>query len=118
MLITGSIFIGILSAIAAYLIMQRSFVCILFGFVLLSNSANLIMLTMSGSPANRLVPVVLDEGEILMMADPLPQALVLTAIVIGFGMLSYLVFLLYRIFTDWKTSDIETLFDREEKEYS
>jgi multicomponent Na+:H+ antiporter subunit C len=118
MLLIGSIFIGILSAIACYLIMQRSFVYILFGFVLLSNAVNLVVLTMSGSPAGRIEPVVLDTGEIISMADPLPQALVLTAIVIGFGMLSYLVFLLYRIFTDWKTTDILILFKRQDKESS
>jgi multicomponent Na+:H+ antiporter subunit C len=48
------------------------------------------------------------------MTDPLPQALVLTAIVIGFGMLSYLLFLFYRLFVDHDTVDLEELHERAE----
>jgi multicomponent Na+:H+ antiporter subunit C len=45
------------------------------------------------------------------MVDPLPQALILTAIVIGFGVAAYLVFLLYRLFLDQKTTNAAELYD-------
>jgi multicomponent Na+:H+ antiporter subunit C len=50
------------------------------------------------------------------MVDPLPQALILTAIVIGFGVTAYMVFLLYRIFLDHKISDFEELYNEEDGE--
>ena len=56
-----------------------------------------------------LAPVVLDPSA--PMVDPLPQALILTAIVIGFGVAAYLVFLLYRLFLDQKTPNAAELFD-------
>ena len=43
--------------------------------------------------------------------DPLPQALILTAIVIGFGVTAYLVMLLYRLFLDHRTTNATTLYE-------
>ncbi|TVR47397.1 MAG: hypothetical protein EA425_16005 [Puniceicoccaceae bacterium] len=111
MMFETAILVGILFGFAVWLILQSSFVKILFGFILLSNAANLAMLSSSGSPSGRSAPVVLDGIAVTAMADPLPQALVLTAIVIGFGVLSYLVVLLYRIFLDQKTTNAAELFD-------
>jgi hypothetical protein len=45
------------------------------------------------------------------LVDPLPQALILTAIVIGFGVTAYLVMLLYRLFLDHKTTNAVTLYE-------
>jgi multicomponent Na+:H+ antiporter subunit C len=88
---------GLLFALAAWLILQPSFVRKLFGFVILSNAANLFVLMVSGDPAGRSAPIIGDGG---VPVDPLPQALILTAIVIGFGVTAYLVMLLYRLFLD------------------
>ena len=49
------------------------------------------------------------------MVDPLPQALVLTAIVIGFGLTAYLVMLLYRLFLDQQTTNAAELYTEEER---
>lgn len=103
-----AILVGFLFGASVYLILQSSFVRILFGFVLLSNAANLFILSVSGSPRGKYPPVVLDGD--LPMVDPLPQALILTAIVIGFGVTAYLVVLLYRIFLDFKTTNASELF--------
>ncbi|MFQ3671323.1 MAG: NADH-quinone oxidoreductase subunit K [Verrucomicrobiia bacterium] len=109
MTVDTAILVGFLFGAAVFLLLQSSFVRILFGFVLLSNAANLFILAMSGSPVEKEPPVVLDPGA--AMVDPLPQALILTAIVIGFGVTAYFVLLLYRLFLDCKTTNAAELFD-------
>ena len=53
-----ALLVGILFACATYLVLQPSFVKILFGFVILSNAANLLLLSMSGSPVGRQAPII------------------------------------------------------------
>lgn len=103
-----AILVGLLFGFACYLMLQASFARVLFGFVLLSNAANLFILAMSGAPRGRTPPVLI--GEDAPRVDPLPQALILTAIVIGFGVIAYLVMLLYRIFLDHRTVDVSSLY--------
>jgi multicomponent Na+:H+ antiporter subunit C len=104
-----AILVGVLFGSAAFLLLRPTFARILFGFILLSNAANVLVLAMSARPNGKSAPVVLPGGASLV--DPLPQALVLTAIVIGFGITCYLVILLYRIFLDQRTTHAEQLFD-------
>lgn len=106
--IETALLVGAMFAAATYLVLDRSFVKILFGFVVLSNAANLLVLAMSGSPEDRAAPVVLDAT--VAMVDPLPQALILTAIVIGFGATAYLIILLYRLFLDQRTTNAAELY--------
>lgn len=108
MQVETAILTGVLFAAATYLILQHSFVKILFGFVILSNAANLLVLSMSGRPDGKAPPIVEDSG--VVMVDPLPQALILTAIVIGFGVVAYLVFLLYRLFLDQRTTNAAEMY--------
>jgi multicomponent Na+:H+ antiporter subunit C len=108
-----AILIGALFACATWLILQRSFVRILFGFIILSNAANLLVLAMSGRPDGKDAPVVGEAGG--PFVDPLPQALILTAIVIGFGVTAYLVMLLYRMFLDQKTTNVAEMYREEEE---
>jgi multicomponent Na+:H+ antiporter subunit C len=108
MQIETALLIGALFAVATWLILQRSFVRILFGFIVISNAANLVVLAMSGRPDGRGAPIVgADSGPLV---DPLPQALILTAIVIGFGVTAYLVMLLYRLFLDQKTTNLGDMY--------
>lgn len=109
-MIETCILVGLIAAVSTYLILQRGFVRILFGFVLLGNAINLIVLLASGEPNQKAVPVVDSPETIANAVDPLPQALVLTAIVIGFGVIAYLVVLLYRTFLDQGTADAAELF--------
>lgn len=104
-----ALLVGVMFTVATYLVLQRSFVKILFGFLILTNAANLLVLAMSGRPDGKGAPVVLEPGAALV--DPLPQALILTAIVIGFGVAAYLVFLLYRLFLDQKTTNAAELYE-------
>jgi multicomponent Na+:H+ antiporter subunit C len=108
MQLDSAILVGVLFGCATYLILQRSFVKILFGFIILTNAANLLVLTMSGEPEGRAAPVL--EGEWVARVDPLPQALILTAIVIGLGLTAYLVVLLYRLFLDHGTTNAGELY--------
>ncbi|MBX3747746.1 MAG: NADH-quinone oxidoreductase subunit K [Verrucomicrobiae bacterium] len=104
---------GVLFAVALWLVLQRSFVRILFGFIIFTNAANLFVLMMSGEPGGRQAPIM-EPG--VNAVDPLPQALILTAIVIGFGVTAYLVTLLYRLFLDGRTTDARELFADEPDE--
>ena len=107
MQVDSALLTGFLFAVGLWLLLQRSFVKVLFGFVVLSNAANLFVLMMSGEPTGRAAPLV---GEGSALVDPLPQALILTAIVIGLGVTAYLVTLLYRLFLDAGTTQADELF--------
>ena len=115
MLIETCILVGLIVAVAVYLILQPGFVRILFGFILLGNAVNLLVLLASGDPRGLTVPIVGDGAGPQAPVDPLPQALVLTAIVIGFGVIAYLVVLLYRTFLDRGTADAGELFSGSDK---
>jgi len=109
-----AILIGLLFGVGIYLIQQRSFARILFGFLILSNAANLFVLSMSGRPDGKRSPIV--DQYTQPSVDPLPQALILTAIVIGFGVAAYVVFLLYRLFLEQKSANAHDLFNQVEEE--
>jgi multicomponent Na+:H+ antiporter subunit C len=89
--------VGWLFAAAVYLMLSRSLVRYLFGLVLIGNAANLVIFAAGrvtpGSPA--LVPEGL-TAPAAEIANALPQALILTAIVIGFGLLAFAFVLAYR----------------------
>ncbi|GAB78725.1 multisubunit sodium/proton antiporter, MrpC subunit [Austwickia chelonae] len=72
--------VAVLAAGGTYLVLQRSMVRAVFGIGLLSHAGNFVLLT-AGVPAWRGEPLS-DRTELSAMADPLPQAFVLTAIVI------------------------------------
>lgn len=76
-----------------YLILERSLTRVLVGLVMLGNGVNLLFLVSSGR-AGRAPIVGLNEDS--AMSDPLPQALVLTAIVISLGTASFLLAMAYR----------------------
>lgn len=114
MQIETALLAGVLFTCATYLILQSSFVKILFGFVILSNAANLVVLGVAGRPDGRDPPIVLESTG--PHVDPLPQALILTAIVIGFGLIAYLVVLLYRLFLDHRTTNAAELYAGSEDE--
>ena len=84
--------IGVLFAAGVYLLLERSLSRVLIGIILIGNGANLLFLV-AGGAAGRPPIVGEDEGP---MSDPLPQAMVLTAIVITLGMTAFLLALAYR----------------------
>ncbi|UOX99961.1 sodium:proton antiporter [Blastococcus sp. PRF04-17] len=79
---------GLLVAGGVWFVLQRGMLQVVFGFVLLSHAVNVLMLSAGGTD-RRGVPFV-GRGDPAATADPLPQAFVLTAIVIAFGITVYL----------------------------
>jgi multicomponent Na+:H+ antiporter subunit C len=85
---TASILVGI----GVYLLLQRRLSRIIIGLGLVGHGANLLLL-ISGNAG---LPVFTGSGDPATFADPLPQALILTAIVITFGVTAFLLALAYR----------------------
>jgi multicomponent Na+:H+ antiporter subunit C len=85
--------IGGLYAAGVYLLLDRSLTRVVLGFLLLGNATNLLVLS-AGGPAGG--PPIVGVTAAEDMSDPLPQALVLTAIVITFGIASFLLAIIYR----------------------
>lgn len=101
-----AVLIGVIVACSIYLMLSRNLVRLVLGLSLLSNAVNLVIFT-SGR-LSRAVPPLVEEGGLLPpegYANPLPQALVLTAIVIGFGLLAFALVLTYRAYQDLGTVD-------------
>jgi multicomponent Na+:H+ antiporter subunit C len=89
--------IGLMAAASVYLLLSQNLVRALFGLILLSNAANFVIFVGSGMTEG-LAPLI-PEGETTLQepyANPLPQALILTAIVISFGLLAFALALVYR----------------------
>jgi multicomponent Na+:H+ antiporter subunit C len=89
--------IGVLFATGIYSLMRRSIVKLVIGIVLISQGANLLVFTAGGLLAGR--PALVAAGATVPeppFGDPLPQAMVLTAIVIGFGLTAFLLTLTCR----------------------
>jgi len=102
-----AILIGVLFACGIYCLLRRSIVRLAIGIVLMSQGANLLVFTSAGLLSGH--PPLIDAAEKTLrppFADPLPQALVLTAIVIGFGFIAFLLALIHRVHADLKTDDI------------
>lgn len=91
--------VGLYFAVAIYLLLSRAIIRMLLGMVLLGNGVNLLILT-AGRLTQLVPPLIPPDAETLAgaYANPLPQALILTAIVIGFGMFVFLLVLAYRAF--------------------
>jgi multicomponent Na+:H+ antiporter subunit C len=99
---------GVLYAAGIYLMLRRRLAQLIIGIGLLSNGTNLLIFTAGGLTRGR-PPVVPDGAHALAepYADPVPQALVLTAIVIGFGLLAFSLVLAHRVHATVGTDDVD-----------
>ncbi|WP_421760607.1 Na+/H+ antiporter subunit C [Devosia sp.] len=90
---------GLFFTAAIYLLLSRSLIRMLLGLTLLGNAVNLLILV-AGRLTRFTPPIALNgaEAPLADAANPLPQALILTAIVIGFAMFSFLLVLGYRAY--------------------
>lgn len=94
-----AISIGVLVATSVYLMLDRNVLRFLFGLVLLSNAVNLLIFGAGRLTAG--APPLIEPGTYVpsgVVANALPQALVLTAIVIGFGLMAFTLALFYRTY--------------------
>ena len=100
--VTLAVLIGVLASVGTYLVLQRTLTRIILGLGLLANAVNLLVLAAGGPPAG--APIIGTGGP---LADPVPQALVLTAIVISFGITAFLLAVAYRRWTIDGNDDVE-----------
>lgn len=102
---------GILFTAGTYMILSRTLLRILFGTSLLSHGA-LLLLIMMGKLKRGEAPVI-REGAVAY-TDPLPQALILTAIVIGFAVTALIIVLSFRTSQAFGKDDTEYLRGEDE----
>ncbi|MEW5867639.1 MAG: Na+/H+ antiporter subunit C [Chloroflexota bacterium] len=110
MIVLMAVVIGGLYAAGLYMMMRRSIVKLIFGLFLLGHAANLLIFTIGGLEHNR--PPLIAPGEQFLSgqyADPLPQALILTAIVIGFGVQAFAIVLIKRAYQATETDDLDRM---------
>ncbi|MEV0331271.1 Na(+)/H(+) antiporter subunit C [Nocardia sp. NPDC050717] len=100
------IVIGALTACGVYLLLERVVSKMLLGMILLSNAVNLLILTVGGGPDGK--PPILGGSDTSPegMADPLAQAMVLTAIVITMGLAAFVLALAYRSYMLTTSEDV------------
>ncbi len=105
-----AVVIGGLYAAAIYLMLRRSLAQVIMGLSLLTNAANLLIFTVGGLTRGRppLVPVGAEQPA-GTYADPIPQSLILTAIVIGFGVLAFTLVLAYRAYETAGSDDLDEM---------
>ena len=99
---------GLIFAASIYLMLSGVLVKFVFGFALASNAANLLIFTAGRLEHHR--PPLIPMGATALSepaANALPQAMILTAIVIGFAMLTFLLVLLYRTYAETGTLDAD-----------
>ncbi len=110
-----AILIGMLFAGGLFCILRRSLMKLVIGIMLLSQGANLLVFSAGGLTSDKPAFVLADAGiPPVGHADPLPQALVLTAIVIGFGLVVFALSLLLRAYPAVGSDDIDA-FNRTDK---
>ena len=95
---------------AIYLLLSRHIIRMLLGAALLSNAVNLLIFT-AGRLTRETPPIIPLDSPVPQsaVANPLPQALILTAIVISFSFFAFLLVLSYRAYQDLRTDDTEEM---------
>jgi len=124
MILLLALLIGILYGTGVYMILRRSIVKLIFGLALLGHASNLLLFTINGIV--RGAPPIIAEGPHPAslfttygtdpFADPVPQALILTAIVIGFGAQAFAVVLIKRVYRVVGTEDLAAMAATVEQE--
>ncbi|MFI8306444.1 Na(+)/H(+) antiporter subunit C [Streptomyces sp. NPDC085927] len=105
--VTMAVVVGGLFTIGFHLMLQRSLMRIVLGFILLGHGTNMLLLVAGGTPGR---PPVLEGQPVnpAEPADPLPQAMALTSIIITFGLTAFLMALAYR---SWRLSGSDEVRD-------
>lgn len=102
--------VGILYSAGIFLMLRRSMVKLLLGLLLLGNGANILIFLMGGLTKGK--PPILKETEKHFTdayADPVPQALILTAIVISFALTAFAIILLKKVYATTGSDDLDSL---------
>ena len=96
---------GVLYAVGVYLVLERSLTRVLLGLMLLTNGTNLLLLHAGGPPGSApLYDEAIAPGD---YSDPVPQALILTAIVISLAVTAFLLAMIYRSWVLGRRDEIQ-----------
>ena len=108
--VLSALMIGVLVTASVYLMLARNVLRFIFGLVLLSNAANLVIFASGGLTPQAPPLIEYRTAEPTgLVANALPQALVLTAIVIGFGLFAFALTLVYRGYQNLGTLDSDEM---------
>ncbi len=110
-----AIIVGLLYAAGINLMIRRSLIKLVIGLVLLGNGVNLLIFLLGGLVRGK-PPIIPSINNILgaVYADPVPQSLILTAIVISFGLQSFAIVLIKRTYIVVETDDLDEIHSTEE----
>ena len=100
------ILVGILISVATYLILSRGVLKVIVGAAILSHAVHLLILTVGGLKKGDVPLLSQSEGP---YTDALPQALILTAIVISFAVTAFVLVLAYRMYSTNGSDDFREL---------
>lgn len=105
-----SVLVGVFFAVAFYLMLSKHTIRILLGVAILGNAVNLLIFT-AGRILREVPPIIPIDHDTppFEVANPLPQALILTAIVISFSFFAFLLVLAYRAYQDIGTDNTDEM---------
>jgi multicomponent Na+:H+ antiporter subunit C len=105
-----TLLVGLYFSVAVYLFLSKQIIRILLGVAILGNAVNLLIFT-SGRLMREVPPILAEDagGTGILTANPLPQALILTAIVISFSFFAFLLVLGYRAFQELQTDNTDEM---------
>ncbi len=109
-----AITVGVLYACGAYLLLRRHLIKLVLGIVFIGQASNLLIFTAAGLREG--APAFVPGGAQALAesaADPLPQALILTAIVIGFGLVAFILVLAQRVHRTTGSDDLDDMREEE-----
>jgi multicomponent Na+:H+ antiporter subunit C len=108
-----AIVIGLLYTAGVYLLLRRSIVKLILGIMFFFHATNLVIFVAGGLHKGQ--PQFANDAVSANPTDPLPQVLILTAIVIGFGFTAFYLALMYRFYQATGTEDLDELNEGEKK---
>jgi multisubunit Na+/H+ antiporter MnhC subunit len=105
-----ALLVGVFFTVAVYLMLSKFIIRVLLGVAVLGNAVNLLIFT-GGRLMREVPPVIVGDSEALVgpAANPLPQALILTAIVISFSFFAFLLVLSWRAYEDLATDNTDEM---------
>ncbi len=102
--------VGLFYTSGIYMLLRKSMVKLLIGLILLGNGTNMLIFLMGNLSKGR--PPIIGENHSVFIgtyADPVPQALILTAIVISFGIQAFAIILLKKVYASTGSDNLDTL---------
>src|SRR5690625_489958 len=103
---------GILITVGTYLLLSKNLIQIIIGTAIFTHAAHLILMTMGGLE-EKSVPLLGEEAT--SYVDALPQALILTSIVISFGVTAFFLVVAYRTYEELGTDNVFQLRGRKDE---